>query len=217
LIALKQQGSATIAKLAEELQLTGEAVRQQLLQLQREGWIEAKITRGLDRLRTGRPATSYNLSEAGDHLFPKHYDALNVALIDAMTEELGPDATLRVLRHVAEEKVAANEPAVRDLPLGERVRVLRDWYLDSDPYMETEEAEGGYRLIERNCPFFNTAMRRPALCSVSVNALTRLLGVRVRREEKFQNGNGRCVFRVYADEPIDSAKWEFRLESEMTS
>jgi predicted ArsR family transcriptional regulator len=217
LITLKQQGSATIAKLAEELQLTGEAVRQQLLQLQREGWIEAKITRGLDRLRTGRPATSYNLSEAGDHLFPKHYDALNVALIDAMTEELGPDATLRVLRHVAEEKVAANEPAVRDLPLGERVRVLRDWYLDSDPYMETEEAEGGYRLIERNCPFFNTAMRRPALCSVSVNALTRLLGVRVRREEKFQNGNGRCVFRVYADEPIDSAKWEFRLESEMTT
>jgi predicted ArsR family transcriptional regulator len=217
LIALKQQGSATIAKLAEELQLTGEAVRQQLLQLQREGWIEAKITRGLDRLRTGRPATSYNLSEAGDHLFPKHYDALNVALIDAMTEELGPEATLRVLRHVAEEKIAANEPAVRDLPLGERVRVLRDWYLDSDPYMETEEAEGGYRLIERNCPFFNTAMRRPALCSVSVNALTRLLGVRVRREEKFQNGNGRCVFRVYADEPIDSAKWEFRLESEMTT
>jgi predicted ArsR family transcriptional regulator len=217
LIALKQQGSATIAKLAEELQLTGEAVRQQLLQLQREGWIEAKITRGLDRLRTGRPATSYNLSEAGDHLFPKHYDALNVALIDAMTEELGPEATLRVLRHVAEEKIAANEPSVRDLPLGERVRVLRDWYLDSDPYMETEEAEGGYRLIERNCPFFNTAMRRPALCSVSVNALTRLLGVRVRREEKFQNGNGRCVFRVYADEPIDSANWEFRLESEMTS
>jgi predicted ArsR family transcriptional regulator len=217
LAALKQQGCATIAKLAEKLQLTGEAVRQQLLQLQREGWIEAKVTRSLERLRTGRPATSYSLTEAGDHLFPKHYDALNVALIDAITEELGPEATVRVLRHVAEEKVAANEPAIRDLSLDQRVAALHDWYLDSDPYMETGEVEGGYRLIERNCPFFNTAMRRPALCSVTVNALTQLLGVRVRREEKFQNGDGRCVFRVYANEAVDSAKWEFRLESEMTT
>jgi len=197
--------------------LTGEAVRQQLLQLQREGWIEAKITRSLERLRTGRPATSYSLTEAGDHLFPKHYDVLNVALIDAMADELGSEATRRVLRHVAEEKVAANEPAMRGLSLGQRVAALHDWYLDSDPYMETEEAEGGYRLIERNCPFFNTAMRRPALCSVTVSALTRLLGVRVRREEKFQNGDGRCVFRVYENEPIDSATWEFQLESEMTT
>jgi predicted ArsR family transcriptional regulator len=214
--ALKRQGSATIAKLAEKLQLTGEAVRQQLLQLQREGWIEAKITRGLGRLRTGRPATSYTLTDAGDHLFPKHYDALNVALIDAMAEELGPDATLRVLRHVADEKVEANKPAMRDLSLDQRVAALHDWYLDSDPFMDTEEVEGGYRLIERNCPFFNTAMHRPALCSVSVNALTQLLGVRVRREEKFQNGDGRCVFRVYANEPVDSTNWEFRLESELS-
>jgi hypothetical protein len=58
-------------------------------------------------------------------------------------------------------------------------------------------------------------MSRPALCSVSVNALTRLLGVRVRREETFQNGFGRCSFHVYADEPIDPDTWEFKLESEM--
>jgi len=134
-----------------------------------------------------------------------------------MTEELGPEATLRVLRHVAEVKVAANEPAMRGLSLDQRVAALHDWYLDSDPYMETEEVEGGYRLIERNCPFFNTAMRRPALCSVTVNALTQLLGMRVRREEKFQNGDGRCVFRVYANEPIDSATWQFRLESDLSS
>jgi predicted ArsR family transcriptional regulator len=217
LTALKQQGCATIAKLAEKLQLTGEAVRQQLLQLQRGGWIEPKVTRGLERLRTGRPATSYILTETGDHLFPKHYDALNVALIDAIAEEFGPEATVRVLRRVAAEKVAANEPVTRGLSLDQRVAALHDWYLDSDPYMETEEVEGGYRLIERNCPFFNTAMHRPALCSVTVNALTQLLGVRVRREEKFQNGDGRCVFRVYANEPVDSAKWEFRLESDLSS
>ena len=215
LLALKRQGPATIAQLADELQLTGEAVRQQLLQLQREGWIEAKVTRSGERGRTGRPATSYSLTEAGDHLFPKHYDALNVAMMNAVSEELGPDALKRILERIANDKVGVTEPVLRTLPLGARMQALKDWYLKDDPHMELEQVEDGFRLIERNCPFINTAMNRPSLCSVSVNALTKVLGFRVAREEKFQNGDGRCIFRVYANEPIDSAKWEFRLESEM--
>ena len=214
LIALKRHGNATIAQLAEELDLTGEAVRQQLLQLQREGWIEPKIARTPERGRTGRPATAYVLTTAGDHLFPKQYDALNVAMIDAVAEEFGEDAAKRVLKNVANQKVATTEPTLRGLTLPERLTKLKDWYLADDPYMEVEEVEDGYRLVERNCPFINTAMRRPSLCSVSVNALTRLLGVRVAREERFQDGHGRCVFHVYRDEP-DETK-DFQLEFETT-
>lgn len=212
--ALKRKGASTIAQLAEELQLTGEAVRQQLLQLQREGWVEAKITRDPERNRTGRPATSYSLTEAGDHLFPKEYDALSVAVIDAVADELGPEAIKRVLSRIYEERVAVAEGPLRDLPLEARVEALKDLYLEHDPFMDVEKTEDGFRLIERNCPFLNTAMRRPALCSVSVNALTRLLGVRVDREEKFQLGDGRCVFSVHADQPIDPKTWEFRLEGD---
>lgn len=213
MLALKRQDSATIAQLAEELGLTGEAVRQQLLQLQREGWIEPRIMRGPDRGKTGRPATSYVLTTAGDHLFPKHYDELNVTMLDAVTEELGHAAAKRVLKRVADDKVASSEPALRGLTIAERVRKLKDWYLTGDPFMEIEEVEDGFRLIERNCPFINTAMNRPMLCSVSVNSLQRLLGVRVAREEKFQSGDGRCAFHVYKNEPIESN--EFQLESEM--
>ena len=194
------------------LQLTGEAVRQQLLQLQRDGWIEARVDRA-SAGRTGRPATAYSLTPAGDHLFPKQYDALNVAMIDAISDELGPQAAERVLARVANEKANVIGPMLRELTLDQRIAALKNWYLQDDPYMETEKTEDGYRLIERNCPFYNTAMRRPNLCSVSVHALTRVLGVRVFREEKFQNGDGRCVFRVMANEPVDGEKLEFVLES----
>lgn len=211
LIALKQNGATTIAQLAESLRLTGEAIRQQLVQLQREGWVELAPGRS-SRKGTGRPATTYRLSEAGDHLFPKHYAALSVLVIDAMLEELGADALLRVLARLTDERVAAMAPLVRDLPLEQRLEALKSWYLEDDPYMAPEQRNGELRLVERNCPFLHTAMSRPALCSVSVNALTRLLGVRVEREEKFQNGDGRCVFRVHADAPIDPATWQFRVE-----
>lgn len=187
-------------------------MRQQLLQLQREGWVDAAVDRDSVRGHTGRPATRYRLTEAGDHLFPKHYDALAVAIIDAIGDELGDEAALRVLARVSNDKVDAVAPLLEGRSLDERLAVFRNWYLDDDPYMEVELVEGDVRLIERNCPFYNTAMRRSALCSVSVNALTRLLGVRVAREETFQNGDGRCVFRGNASEPIDSATWEFEPE-----
>lgn len=213
LIALKQRGMATIAQLAAVLELTGEAVRQQLLQLHREGWVEASVERRTDRARTGRPATTYRLSADGDHLFPKHYDALAVAVIDAIGDEFGAEAALRVLARVSNDRVQAVAPSLRNLSLAERVEALKNWYLADDPYMEMERAGDDFRLVERNCPFYNTAMRRPALCSVSVNALTRLLGVRVEREEKFQNGDGRCVFRVRSAEAIDADTLPFQLES----
>lgn len=160
------------------------------------------------RGRTGRPATLYRLSDAGDHLFPKAYDELAVAVIDAVAEELGHDAALRVLTRVSNDRVDTLAPSLEGMTLSERLEALRNWYAVDDPYMDAT----GDRLIERNCPYYNTAMRRPALCSVSVNALTRLLGVRVEREEKFQNGDGRCVFRAHADEPVDATTWKFELE-----
>lgn len=210
--ALKERGAATIAQLAPPLALTGEAVRQQLLQLQREGWIEAVVDRDSVRGRTGRPATLYRLTDAGEHLFPKHYDALAVAVIDAVAEELGMDAAVRVLERVSNDRVNALAPALQGRTLEQKLDALKGWYVEDDPYMDHDRDGDDFRLIERNCPFYNTAMNRPALCSVSVNALTRLLGVRVAREEKFQNGDGRCVFRAYAHEPIDPATWQFTLE-----
>lgn len=212
-MALKQHGTATISQLAGDLGLTGEAVRQQLLQLQREGWVEPATRLGSAPARTGRPATSYRLTEAGDHLFPKHYDSLAVAIIDAVAEELGTEAATRVLERVSNDRVAAMEPSLRGLDLRQRVEALKNWYLDGDPYMDSARDGDDLLLIERNCPFLNTAMSRPALCSVTVNALTRLFGVRVHREEKFQNGDGRCVFRARTREPIDPKSWTFRLEN----
>lgn len=191
-------------------------MRQQLLQLQREGWVESRIARSEERGRTGRPATRYSLTEAGDHLFPKNYDLLNIAFIDAVSDELGPDAAKRMLKRVSDDRAATVGASLRGKSLEERVEALKNFYLEGDPHMQVEKSDGNYRLVERNCPYINTAMQRPALCSVSVNALSRILGHRVEREKKFQNGDGRCVFLVHADEPIDADTWEFKLESETT-
>jgi hypothetical protein len=42
----------------------------------------------------------------------------------------------------------------------------------------------------------NRATSPAVLCSTTVSTLSRLLGVRVVRDVRFQDGAGRCVFRV---------------------
>jgi predicted ArsR family transcriptional regulator len=96
--------------------------------------------------------------------------------------------------------------------LDQRLALLKDYYLPGDPFIAVVR-NGGVSLVEHNCPYFNVAMARPALCSVTVNALTRLLGCRVTRHRKFQNGDGCCEFRIETEQPIDETSYEFALES----
>lgn len=155
----------------------------------------------------------YRLTNAGEHLFPKHYDTLALAMLDAVAKELGADAAMRVLARVSEDRVNELAPALEGMTLEQKIEAVKCWYFEDDPYMATERDGDDFRLVERNCPYYNTAMARPELCSVSVNALAHLLGVRVAREETFQRGDARCVFHAYAHEPIDNAKWEFAPET----
>lgn len=137
-------------------------------------------------------------------------------MMDAVEQDFGPEAVKKILARLTDDRVAAAAPTVEGLSLEEKISVLKSWYLPNDPYMETEATEGSYSLMERNCPFLNTALQRPSICSISVSALTRILGYRVDREETFQHGDGRCIFRVHRDEPIDMQTWQFELESAVT-
>ena len=83
---LKQHGPATVADLSSHLQMTGEAVRQHLLQLTQDKYIQRQSERA-PAAGAGRPSLFYNLTVEGEHLFPKSYDGLTVELIDTIISE----------------------------------------------------------------------------------------------------------------------------------
>lgn len=207
LLALKRGGPAAIAALAKPRRVTGEAVRLQLSSLERDGWVRRRRAGG--GRAAGRPAALYELTPAGEELFPKAYDALSVELLDAVADQIGPKALEKVLTALVEARVRRLEPELKGLPLEKRLERLKELYLSDDPFMSVERRGSELRLVERNCPFFAVASRRPALCSVTVNAMSRLLGRRVAREERFQSGHGRCAFVVKLGEKAPAA---FELE-----
>jgi len=212
LIYLKQHRASSIAELSAHLNVTYEAVRQQIVQMERDGWITGRLQRRASK-GAGRPVSRYSLTTAGDHLFPKQYDVLAAELIETVGEQIGREALRGVLSALTDARVREWMPRMDGKSLTERIDLLKSFYLEDDPYMETEENGGALKLIERNCPFLNVASHHPVLCSVTVSTLARLLGVRVVREERFQSGDRRCVFKLMADHPVDPDSFGFEFES----
>jgi predicted ArsR family transcriptional regulator len=196
----------TIRELAGHLEITYEAVRQQVAELVRSGWVTpgrapARAAAAATSPRPGPASRPYQLSAAAEHLFPKHYDELSAELLQHVLERFGGAGVVGVLSRMTDARVRRWAPLLQGKSLKEKLTALSSLYEDKDAYMQVEWREGGPALIERNCPFFSVAQKHPAICSVSVNTLERLLGFKVVREQRFQAGHGRCVFRVRLDEP----------------
>ena len=208
LLTLKSSGSATIEELARRLRITREGIRLQLRELQKEGWVGRTTDNPGKRL--GRPVSRFNLTLAGENLFPKAYDDLAVGIFDAIADKFGPKGTTAVLAAMADARVRQLEPLVKGKSIEDRLKILRGVYRKDDPFVTIDCSEG-LSLIESNCPFLNVASRKPQLCSVTVSVLSRLLGRQVVRTERFQDGHGRCVFRVLADQPVPPQQ-PFRAE-----
>lgn len=203
---IKERGGTTASEIAGALGVSAEAARQHLVQLQTSGWVEARNVR--DRGRMGRPSTTYTISIAGENLFPKLYDELLIALVHAAAEAFGPEAPESVWASLADARTRGWQHLQDQPQIRERVNALRDLYVRKDPYIRVQPHPEGYDLVELNCPFLNVALQYPALCSTSVNMLSRVLGRRVVREKRFQDGDGLCVFRVYANEPLAIEQFE---------
>ncbi len=214
LLYMRERGGATIAELAVHSHISDEGARQHLLRMERKGWIRRRETRSTGG-RAGRPAAVYEVSPSGEAFFPKRYDELSLALADILADPNNRGGLTEALERITNAWVEKWAPRLEGKPLEERLALLKDYYIQNDPFIAVER-NGHVSLVEHNCPFLNVAMQRPVLCNITVNALTRLLGFRVRRHRTFQAGDGCCEFRVLTDQPVDAAREPFTLESSKT-
>ena len=211
LLTIKQQRSASITELAARFGVTFEAIRQHLLQLEDEGIVTRRVVRAAQHdASAGRPPATYALTDRGEHHFPKLYDVLASSLV-ALIER---DEALanRVLGAYTDARVDELRPRVQGRMIERRVEALRDFYASGDAFMSSGSDERGLWLEERNCPYYSTAMEHPAICSTSVTALSRLVGYQVVRDERFQSGDHRCVFRVDLERPVSESARGYERE-----
>ena len=107
LVTLLRGTTGTVGELAEALGVTDNAVRAQLLSLERDGIVrQSGMQRG-----SRKPHFAYELTPAAERLFPKAYDVLLNRLIGVLKGRLDPETIAEILREVGRSLAAAPDSA----------------------------------------------------------------------------------------------------------
>lgn len=189
-------GPQTARQLAERLQLTPAAVRRHLTGLLDEGVLTSREERVYGARGRGRPSKVFVLTDVGRAEFKQSYDALAIAALRRLSQEVGPGAVRQLsvdqFACVEERFLAAREARPEQPAIEALVEAL-----DIDGYAPSvRPVHSGNQLLQHHCPVAHVAAAFPILCEVETQLFSRLLGSHVQRLATIAHGDGVCTTHV---------------------
>ncbi|KIO77195.1 transcriptional regulator [Pedobacter lusitanus] len=195
LMLLKTRGALTASAIAQELGMTKEGARLQLLKYTDEGLIQSEN----ESSGVGRPKQLFSLTASGNSKFPDTHAELTVKLISMIRSTLGDNA-LQAIMDVGEQSGKdryMNElSSINDLE--GRVAKLTE-IRSLEGYMaEYSKDDDGYLFVENHCPICAAATSCQGFCSGELNVFRFVLGenVDVNRLDHIVSGDRRCSYRI---------------------
>jgi predicted ArsR family transcriptional regulator len=189
---LRRRGHCSAETIATDLGVTPNAVRQHLTNLERGGFVVSQP----ERSGRGRPALLFSLTERADSVFPKRYGQLATMVLQEVQEMGGPDALDEVFSRVAARHAAAIEPDLEGLEFDARMRRVVAWIGRAGTLAEQSETPEGVKITIHNCPFRNTALKFPQVCTITPHLVSRLMGTAVSQAESIHRRDPYCSFVV---------------------
>jgi predicted ArsR family transcriptional regulator len=189
---LRRKGHASAETIASDLGVTPNAVRQHLTNLERDGFVVSHS----ERRRRGRPSLLFTLTERADSVFPKRYGQLASMVLHEVQEMGGPDALDEIFARVAARHAQAIERDLGGLDFDEKLRHVVAWIGRAGTLPEQTETEEGVRVTIHNCPFRNTALKFPQVCTITPHLMSRLLGTAVSQSDSIHRRDPYCSFVV---------------------
>ncbi|TRZ42416.1 helix-turn-helix transcriptional regulator [Robertkochia solimangrovi] len=193
---LKNNGERTLKELADELGITTEGARFQLLKLAGEGFVKSE-SRAIGR---GRPQQFWSLTQRGHSLFPDSHTELSIRLITKIKEELGEEALTKLIAsngrdNLRNYRIVITEGDALESKI-QKLATLRD----QEGYMAHFEKndDGSYLFIENHCPICAAATLCQGFCSTELNTFQSILGpdVHVKRIDHILSGARRCAYII---------------------
>ena len=191
IVSLLRGTRKTVNELAEELELTDNAVRAHLVSLERDGLIkQSGIQRGLRK-----PHFAYQLTDEAEHLFPKAYDALLTQLIAVLKGRLTPEALEEVLREVGRSLASAQSPGQKSGNLKNRIENALAALEVIGGAARVEKESDQLFICSESCPLTAAVVEHPEVCKLAETLLSEIIGAEVR-ERCDREGTPRCRFEV---------------------
>lgn len=189
---LRRRNSASAVDLAHVFGLSPNAIRQQLVVLERDGLVlEKSVRRG-----PTKPTYEFSLTPEAEKLFPQHYDKMLGAVLRELKVQYGQEGVAKVFDGIAKRTVAkAKERVTAAEPEG-KFRQLTEVLREGGVVAEYSLIDGGFQLVEHNCPYSEVAKEHPEVCSVIHHVLDEAIGGEHKQTESIATGGRECRFEV---------------------
>jgi predicted ArsR family transcriptional regulator len=192
---LRRRKSACAQDLAEHFGLSANAIRQQLVVLERDGLVvEESVRRG----RT-KPTYEFSLTKEAEKLFPQQYDKMLGAVLREVKEQFGEEGVTKVFDAIAKRTVAKAKRRVTASDTKGRVSQLAEVLRDGGVVADVSLIDGGFALHEHNCPYAEVVKDHPQVCSVIHHVLDEAVGGTHVQTESIATGGTECRFEVKAN------------------
>lgn len=217
ILTLLRAEPGTAGELAEAIDISPQAVRDQLRTLEGKGWIE------VDRLRRdtgGKPAREYVLTPAGEESFDKPYSEVLRYLVAELDDRLGGSRKRDLLEAVGRRigadleggggpALAATEELTPD-ELRDRLQAAVEVLDGLGGAARVEAGEGGPVLRSDGCPLSGLVRQDPEVCLLARALVEAVSGVEVR-ETCDRSDRPRCRFEPAAGTTIGGDGTESRV------
>jgi predicted ArsR family transcriptional regulator len=189
---LRRKGRSSAETISNDLGVTPNAVRQHLTNLEREGLVVSQP----ERSGRGRPSLLFGLTERADAVFPKRYGQLATMVLQEVQEMGGPDALDEVFARVAARHAGALERDLDGLDFDEKLRRVVAWIGRAGTLVEQAESPEGVKITIHNCPFRNTALKFPQVCTITPQLISRLTQAAISQADSIHRHDPYCSFVV---------------------
>lgn len=205
---LLRQGQAMAQELAASLDISPQAIRRHLKDLEAEGLIEYQSVQGGGM---GRPQHIYQLTSEGRAQFPHRYDEFAISLLDTIAETVGPDQVSSILEKQWKRKALEYHHCLGNGSLSERVGKLvelrraegymAEWYSVEKTAIQEEQGEGedeeSIILTEHNCAISSVAETFPSVCGHELEMFAAILpDCSIERTHWIIDGEHRCGYLI---------------------
>ena len=195
LIELKRAQPRTAKELADSFDVSTNAVRRHLKELEAENLVAySREQRG-----NGAPTFTYRLSTSAEALFPTRYGEALTAVLSYVAAERGRTAVRDFFAERFRSQADRLRADLADSSLEEKVAAVVD-LLSEQGFMAAWTVEDDQvRLAEHNCAMRDVAEQFPEICAAEVDFLRDILQSDVRRDSYIPDGCNACQYSISVD------------------
>ncbi len=187
---LRQTGPLGVSQLTKATGVTPTAVRQRLVRLMAEGFVDRQVARS----GRGRPGHRYALTDKGRRHTGANFADLAIALWQEVRSVQDASVRRGLLERIAKTMAAMYRPQITGTSEAERMRSIGQVFAEREVPFDVDESGDLPVLTALACPYPQLAEQDRGICALERMMFSELVGEGLRLADCRLDGDECCRF-----------------------